>query len=213
MGFPGLAGRLGALQSLKEVAPQIVKGTIDGRRTGDQHEIDAGNGTRSDELGCNGFQAPARAVPPHRIADLAAGGEADADGFRGRFGPRLTWGLGPWRGLKDEAGRRPFAPGSSHAQKIGTPLQAADGRISWALILAHSGSSAEALTPFGAARGDDFAATNGRHARPEPMAALSDQFGRLIGTLHDDKTPRISASWNSARCIEKGFPQVNLSRA
>jgi hypothetical protein len=39
--------------------------------------------------------------------------------------------------LQDQTGRGPFAPDRGHTQKIGAPLQAADGRTFWALILAH----------------------------------------------------------------------------
>jgi hypothetical protein len=43
---------------------------------------------------------------------------------------------------------------------------------------------AQALTAFGAASVDDAATTNGSHARTKTMAALADDFTRLISPFH-----------------------------
>jgi hypothetical protein len=47
-----------------------------------------------------------------------------------------------------------------------------------------AGLRRKALAAMGATSGDDLAATLGRHARAEAMAALANQLARLIGPLH-----------------------------
>ena len=42
----------------------------------------------------------------------------------------------------------------------------------------------KALAALGAAAGENIAAANRRHAGAEAVAALADELGRLIGTLH-----------------------------
>ena len=42
----------------------------------------------------------------------------------------------------------------------------------------------EALAALGAAAGQNVAATDSRHAGAEAVAALADEFRRLVGALH-----------------------------
>jgi len=42
----------------------------------------------------------------------------------------------------------------------------------------------EALAALGAAAGQNIAAADGGHARPEAVTALTDELGRLESTLH-----------------------------
>src|SRR4051812_12139130 len=50
-------------------------------------------------------------------------------------------------------------------------------------------SDGETLATLGATRGDDAAATTGLHANEEAVRTGATDFGRLIGALHDEKSP------------------------
>ena len=57
-----------------------------------------------------------------------------------------------------------------------------------------AGLGREPLAALGAAAGDYIAATNSRHAAAKAMPALANEFGRLVGALHDRSPYMLAAA-------------------
>ena len=123
--------------------------------------------------GGRGAHPATRPVAHDSVADLGAGGEADA----GRCNPLCRrFGIILPEGLQDEPGGDPLLAPAGHPQEIRPALQARDRN--------HRGSGGQALAALGTTAGQHGAAPDGRHARAEAVATLADQHTRLIGALH-----------------------------
>jgi hypothetical protein len=65
---------------------------------------------------------------------------------------------------------------------------------------------------MGAAARQHLAAFFGRHAMPEAMPALADDFARLIGALHGDFSEK-TAIGRKVRCFYGGDPRLSTEAA
>ena len=115
---------MGGVERARKIIEQIGKVSRQRCRPRDQNIVMPLPPQKGQKLRRSSPQTALGAVAGDGVADLAAGGEAHANGlgengFSGRF--RLGCDL------QDQTGRGPFAPDRGHAQKIGAPLQAADG--------------------------------------------------------------------------------------
>ena len=128
------------------------------------------------------FQASPDAVAHDGVADLLGDGEADA---------RLRL-IAAIQHLNE---KKPSAPlfTAADGQEFLSLSEAAWGRsyaeqTPWACLSAGKvpafGLGREPLAAAIAASGDDATTTLGGHASTETVTALTNEFGRLIGTLH-----------------------------
>jgi len=127
----------------------------------------------SDDLAGSRAQPPLGAIARHGVADFLAAGESDPDPESRRL-IVLRHGR---RGLQNQTGRGPFAPGGGDSQKFRAPLEPPDG-------FSHGKLGGQTLAALTATIGHDATTANGRHTGAEAMTAGTDQLAGLIGTLH-----------------------------
>jgi hypothetical protein len=76
---------------------------------------------------------------------------------------------------------------------------------------ARDGLSGQTLAAAGAAGSDDLLASLGGHARTETVAALADEFGRLVGALHLFNTAACGPSWIAVSSDEEHRPVIHAT--
>ena len=79
------------------------------------------------------------------------------------------------------------------------PVQAPSGQGAPFLWGADRRLRGQLLAALGAAVCQHLAAADSRHARAESVPMLADELGRLIGALHEGKTPTADAGQTMPR--------------
>ena len=142
-----------------------------------------------------GPQAATDPVALHRVADLAAGREADPHERR-----RLRRPTGRPAGVAPARSSRASPTAARCRRRAGIPA-AASGEGPQVDMAA---SSRKALASLGPAAGEDPTAADGCHARPEAVPALADKIARLISAFHG-----VISDQKPARCIRTRAAEVN----
>src|ERR1700691_137010 len=196
--FPGVQ----TLHRAFQVEQQIRKFPRQRFGARDHHVIMARRGVTFEHLPRRRLETASRPVALDRNAHLAAGGEA----YARRRGLRCRAPAG----LQDQAGSDIFAPLPRNRQKIRPPLEALNLGHDSAARAPHRCSSRKALATLGATAGNHAASPDRGHARAKTMAALANEFARLIGALHGWGLRRCF-SLDGRRCIRKRVGEVNVA--
>ena len=176
--------------SLGQIVLQRGIGAVHRGGPGDQHHIVSLSAGGRKDFRRRGAQPPLGAVAGDRVADLAAGGDAIADGGCRDGGADSA---SRRRACSTKTRRRPSTTGGGNRQEFRAAFQAGQGggqagrlRVpALAGSARHRRSGREPLAPLGAAVGQHPAAADRRQTGAKAVTAFAHEFARLIGAFHD----------------------------